>query len=311
MAKYCRYCGGQLNEASKFCVNCGKPTEQSGASAQGQPAYRPPTGQPKVYQQPVNRPQTAQQPPTFQPPVNPQQPRRQPTGQPPVYQPGYGQPGYAQQTPYPQQPAQSAKKKRPARAILVSILCVALVAVAITGFIAPGFFLHKGSDGERGGPAVVTTAELVLPKPTAAEALVNVTAYMGIEYYNVARMYLEKLISFDPKKGTPEELDELVNTTIAAFEKAEKMSEAMEAAVDVWMNTDEERGTPTFRVTTETFGEELSGFELFPMTVYAKEDSPAVKWARDITERYDKAPAGKGIRTLASQLGTDAKHAYA
>ena len=271
MARFCRYCGRQLNENAKFCVACGKPTAQSGASAQGQPIYGQPVSQPPAYRQ----------------------------------QPTYGRQPQAA-------PVPPRKRKSPVVPILIIALCALLVVVGVTGFIAPGFFLHKSSDSAGGGQAVVTTAEIVIPKPTAAEAVVNATACMGIEYYNAARMYLEKIISFDPEKGTPEELEELVDTTIAAFEKAEKMSEAMDAAVDLWINTDEEREAPTFTVHTETFGEEaLSDFELFPMTVYAKEDSPAVKWARDITDRFDKAPAGKGIRTLASQLGTDAKHAYA
>ena len=42
------------------------------------------------------------------------------------------------------------------------------------------------------------------------------------------------------------------------------------------------------------------------LTAYAAEDPPAVQWAKEITAIYDNAPAMKGVRTLAEQLGTDA-----
>ena len=36
------------------------------------------------------------------------------------------------------------------------------------------------------------------------------------------------------------------------------------------------------------------------MTAYAAKESEAMRWAKEITEIYDKAPSNKGVKTLAS-----------
>ena len=106
--------------------------------------------------------------------------------------------------------------------------------------------------------------------------------------------------------------------TVAAFEKVESTAAALEKIAgaledkesdDSYMGTD---GSGSYNEVSKA--ERSIPFSLNPFEVvaYADEDeSEAVKWAKDLTERFDKAPAGKGIRTLAEQMGTDAKHAYA
>ena len=50
---------------------------------------------------------------------------------------------------------------------------------------------------------------------------------MAIQYYLEARMYLELLSQYDAKNADPEEIRRLVDLTVAAFENADKISEAI------------------------------------------------------------------------------------
>ena len=52
-------------------------------------------------------------------------------------------------------------------------------------------------------------------------------------------------------------------------------------------------------------------FSLFTTVAYATEENAAVKWAKELTEKFDSYPAGQKIKQLAENLGTDAKKAYA
>ena len=57
--------------------------------------------------------------------------------------------------------------------------------------------------------------------------MVNLQTSMAIQYYLEARMYLELLSQYDAKNADPEEIGRLVDLTVAAFENADKISEAI------------------------------------------------------------------------------------
>jgi len=50
---------------------------------------------------------------------------------------------------------------------------------------------------------------------------------------------------------------------------------------------------------------------LFTTVAYAAEENAAVKWAKDLTTKYDAYPSGQKIKQLSENLGTDAKNAFA
>ncbi|MBR0365948.1 MAG: S-layer homology domain-containing protein, partial [Clostridia bacterium] len=165
--------------------------------------------------------------------------------------------------------------------------------------------------------------EVMIPAPDAAEEAVDVTAALALENYITARAYLDKFLTSDissMNETQAAEYTEMLDNAIMLFENTEKLSDALTKAVDVWEKTD--GGTaPTYRELSYTGQQSGAPTNLGPhalmkphagiMTRVFSADPSSVAWAKDITDRYDKAPAGKGIRTLASQLGTDAKHAYA
>lgn len=165
--------------------------------------------------------------------------------------------------------------------------------------------------------------EVTIPAPTAAEEAVDVTAALALENYMTARAYLDRFLTSDISSVTETqaaEYKEMLGNAITLFENTEKLSDALTKAVDVWEKTDGDVA-PTYRELSYA-GQQSGAPANFGsralmkptagiMTRVFAADSSAVAWAKDITDRYDKAPAGKGIRTLASQLGTDAKHAYA
>lgn len=194
---------------------------------------------------------------------------------------------------------------------LPRVLCLLLALTVLASLFGcvnvPGLLRLDGgvSDGMHG-------AEATLPAPAPQRALVEDAQAMAVGSYLVARMYLEKLLQYDVAQGNKEEYDQLLADAVTAFETAEALAGTLETAVDMaqvaeTFGADAYAGKAKYKslASRNTF---INGFIL---TAYAAEDPPAVKWAKEITAIYDSAPAMKGVRTLADQLGTDAKHAYA
>ncbi len=294
MSIFCVNCGKQLREDAKFCRYCGAEVrfpKVPEAPINGQfNAYQgvPQNGMPAA---PAGKPQS-----TYQ--SGPQGPY-------------YGMPagGYMNYT--------QAPKKKSRAGLITAIIAVVMAAVlAFTGFVTPGFFLKKQAEAQLpagADPDVysrINRVEIVLPEPGPGEAMVNMTTDLSLRYYIVARMYLEKLLACDPSAVDPDEYAALLSDTITAFENADAASAGLTEAVDLWLESDEEMGKPTYTIVSEA--KEGSAFVgPFTTVAYAAKDSEAVRWAKQVTEIFDKAKAGTGVRTLAAHMNTDAKHAYA
>ena len=167
MAKFCAWCGQQIEDGDVFCGNCGRRADGSDAAAQ-QPRPTPQQPTPQQPQQPQQWQTPAQRAPqqnawTAPPPPQQQwqQPQapRQPQWQPPQQQ--------WQPTPPP--------KKGGKAGLAVGIVALALVViVGVGGFVWPGFF--KKSEGapvdkpktEQTAP---TAKPIEAPKATDAPAL--------------------------------------------------------------------------------------------------------------------------------------------
>ncbi len=174
-------------------------------------------------------------------------------------------------------------------AILLSALLILSVFAGCGG---------KGDDSEM--------IKITLPAATQAEQAVNVTASLAVNSYLCARAYLDLFLDYDVQNMSEADAKAFVQTlknAITTFEDADKLSSALVEATDVWekMTDDEKPVMTSLRMNLFSLG----------LTAHAAADSGAKKWAQDLVDAYDKAPAGKGIRTLADQLGTDSKHAYA
>lgn len=142
MAKFCAWCGKQIDDGDVFCAYCGKRADGSDAPAAPQPAAPAAPAAPRQPQPPQQWQQPARQPgqgawtAAPQPPQPPQQWPRQP--QPPQWQ-----------TPPPQ-------KKGGTGLIIGVVAAVLALVIGVGGFVWPGFF-KKDKDG--GGKTDIPKAE--------------------------------------------------------------------------------------------------------------------------------------------------------
>lgn len=163
----------------------------------------------------------------------------------------------------------------------------------------------------------VNEAQVTFSKESEDRLKVEADAANAVNLYIVADAYLNKFLAYDAQNGNEEEYKQLLENAIKAYENVGIVSSALskEAGELEKAESDEAYsgadGSGAFKETAYIGTSYKKSWDPFVLTVYAAQESEAVKWAKDITERFDKAPAGKGIRTLAEQMGTDAKHAYA
>ena len=278
MAKFCAYCGSQLNDGTAFCTNCGKPA--------GQPAAPPvQTRQPLQNAQPVQTQQSLQQAPAQQ----------------------WNSAGWQVKAPqFMAVPQQAAPKKKKRHGGVIAALAAVLLIAGVLCFIWPGFLRKKEVDPV----SLINRVQVTIPNPTGPEALVNLETGIALEYYTEARMLLEKLAQYDIEKLDEEEFRQLVDDTITAFENVEKISESLSKSVDLWMEMDDVREKPKIKV-LQRADEESASADPFTPRAYAAKKSASEMTAQEIVDVFDKAKNGQKIRTLATLLGTDAKHAYA
>ena len=78
--------------------------------------------------------------------------------------------------------------------------------------------------------------------------MVGMEANIALQYYIEARMYLELLSTYDAENADPEELRQLVDDALTAFENADKISESLGRSVDLWMEADDRRDQPEIKV---------------------------------------------------------------
>lgn len=147
-------------------------------------------------------------------------------------------------------------------------------------------------------------AQVNYPVPTDAEAVVDAASGLAVNYYLAGRAYLDAFINYDVSSLTEDNYAEytaLVDNAVKAFENADKVNAVLNKALDVYEKEENGEGPKV---------QKLKGAPSFGMTAYAAEMG-SKEWAQSIMDEYAKAKPGYAIRHLASQLGTDAKHAYA
>ena len=289
--RFCTACGRELQPGAAFCGGCGTPVG-------GRPDPRRTPAAPSP-QQPGMRPQAPAQG-WSAPPQMPGPPRQQAP---------YGQQQYPQRKqpyapPYQPPPYQQAQPRRKRKLAVPIIAIVLVLAIAFTGLVAPGFLL-KGRRAE----SLINRVQVHIPNPTGPEAVVRLMGGVALQYYLEARLYLEKLSQYDESNVDEEEFGELIRNTLAALENAEKVSDCLSDAVDLWMECDDVREAATCTVVQRAKGDAAP--RLFALKAYAADFSPAEVKAQDIIDAFDKAKSGQKLQAVADRLNTDTKHAYA
>ena len=176
-----------------------------------------------------------------------------------------------------------------------------IVALSLTAALLLSAMAGCGGKNE-----AVHRSEGTVPTATEAEDVMNTTAALSIRYYLTARAYLDAFLHYDTdnmSEAEAEEFTELLNKAVDLFADVEQLSEALQDTVDVW-----EAAPRGPRASYHALSRKVPSVVI---TAHAAADNASTRWAQDIVNAYDKAPAGRGVRTLAEQLGTDARHAYA
>ncbi len=150
----------------------------------------------------------------------------------------------------------------------------------------------------------IEKAQVHYPVPTDAEAVVDAASGLAVNYYLAGRAYLDAFLTYDVSalgEDSYAEYAALVDNAIKAFENADKVNAVLDEALDLYENEENGEGPKT---------QKLAAMPSLIPTAYAAEMG-SKEWAQSIMDEYAKAKPGYAIRHLASQLGTDAKHAYA
>ena len=182
-----------------------------------------------------------------------------------------------------------------------------ILATALTVSALSACDLSRKKEEENDGINRVT---VFLPKPTEEEEIVNIAASVTMDSYLTARAYLDLILEYDTENMSEEEAAEfvkLIDDATVLFENTELLSNELIDAVYTWESSGAKRGEAEMEKLSASPSFSLS----FGQNVYAADKSPAEEWAKEIVETYDSAKPGTGIKTLAEQIGTDAKHAYA
>ena len=185
---------------------------------------------------------------------------------------------------------------------IISVFLAA--AITITALSACNFPKREETDDG------INRVAVILPEASKEEETANLTAAVTINSYLTARAYLDLILEYDTGNMSEDDAEEfvsLINDATVMFENTELLSYELTDAVDAWEESGKERDEAELKELSASATYKLS----FSQNVYADEKSSAKEWAEDIVKTYDNAQPGKGLRTLAEQMGTDAKHAYA
>ena len=164
---------------------------------------------------------------------------------------------------------------------------------------------------EESGTPALDTATASVPLYDECMKDLNMTTNMAVSSYVVARSYLDMICEYDIENGSEEELRGLIEKAMKSFETVDELSVNMENIANVNESIVKDPEVKGKYEEAKVFIEEQKTFNPFVVTVYADETSDALREAEQIVAMYDSAPKMQGLKTLAQQLNTDTKHAYA
>jgi hypothetical protein len=148
-----------------------------------------------------------------------------------------------------------------------------------------------------------------LPAVAAERAAVEQAGAIATQQYIIARLKTEALIEYDIENGSIDELKAMTDDTLEAWRLCELASVQAAELADYAQSLRSSASTQAATMSYTSSSPARIG--LFTMVAYAAEENAAVKWAKELTEKYDSYPAGQKVKQLAENLGTDAKKAYA
>lgn len=148
-----------------------------------------------------------------------------------------------------------------------------------------------------------------LPAVSAERAALEQVGAIATQQYIIARLKTDVLIEYDIENGSIDELKAMTDDTLEAWRLCELASVKAAELTDYAQSL---RSSASTQAATISYtSSKPAMIDLFNTVAYAAEENAAVKWAKELTEKYDSYPAGQKVKQLADNLGTDAKKAYA
>src|SRR5690554_962353 len=169
--------------------------------------------------------------------------------------------------------------------------------------------LLTGLAGCGGGKAKGEGPTVSLPAADAQRTAMEQAGAMATRLFVLANLKTDALLEYDINNGSMEELQALTVDALETWRLCDVASDQTMQLVDYAQDLRVQETTQGARMLYADRGDPL--FSLFTTVAYAAEENAAVKWARELTEKFDSYPAGQKIKQLAENLGTDAKKAYA
>ena len=153
------------------------------------------------------------------------------------------------------------------------------------------------------------------PEPQALQTANEATA-IALRQYVYARLLTEAFLTADASTMTAEELSEMADELLLAWENAELFSSTAMELTDKAVLLLE---MPTVKQTSAVGQPQAAFMTLaaaplnFSLVAYAAESGRKIDpqtWAENLTRQYDALKGAQRYQQLAQQLGTDAKTAY-
>ncbi len=201
-------------------------------------------------------------------------------------------------------PANLRAKGAGGRFLALLLACVLIFSLSACG--------GQKTDGSEEIEPVTVERE---PEPQAAQTASEATA-IALRQYLYARLLTETFLTADASSMTIEELSELVDALLLAWENAELFSAAAEElsgrALTVLEAPVVKQTFAAGRPQAEFMTLAAAPFR-FSVVAYAAESGRKIDpqtWAENLTKQYDAIKGAQRYQQLARQLGTDAKAAY-
>lgn len=148
-----------------------------------------------------------------------------------------------------------------------------------------------------------------LPVASPQRVLLEQAGSISTQQYLIARLKTEALIEYDFDAGNAKDLLSQTEDTLESWRMAQLAADLTVELADAYgASADFEDSSPA--TMTDSASPSSAGIWGEPVA-HAEESDAALKWAEDLTARFDSYPAGKQVRALAEELGTDAKNAFA
>lgn len=171
---------------------------------------------------------------------------------------------------------------------------------------------QKTTGGTEGIKPVTMERE---PEPQALQTA-NEATVIALRQYIYARMATEAFLTADTSSMTMEELSEMSDELLLAWENAELFSSSAQELTNravLLLEAPVAKHTSTVGELQPRFMTLAAAPLNFSAVAYAAESGRKIDpqtWAENLTKQYDALKGAKRYQQLAQQLGTDAKTAY-